>query len=162
MFDRQVETLRSVVADQFDEALRSVASYDADGFDVRYIRDDVDELYDDGDYERAFRTHRLEAMDRPTQDSLYAHGKLLCTYRVYEEATEIHVATTETSGVLVSVDADVGIELFATTERIVEVLGPVHSATASDDEPDGDSFEVDGSQTGGEGTVTPSTDAEDQ
>lgn len=134
MFDQQVGELRSVVADRFGEELRSVASYDEDGFELRYVRDDVDALYDDRDYARVFRTLRLEAMDRPTQDSLYAHGDLLCTYRVYEDATVIHVATSETQGVLVSVDTGADVDIRTTTDRIIEVLGPVHNAA----EPGGD------------------------
>lgn len=131
MFDQQVGELQSVVADRFGDDLRSVAAYDEAGLDIRYMRPDVDELYDDRDHSRVFRTLRLEAMDRPTQDSLFAHGDLRCTYRVYEGATEIHVVTSETRGVLVSVDADTDVDLRSTTDSILDVLGPVHSATES-------------------------------
>lgn len=142
MFDQQVGELRSVVADRFGDELRSVASYDDDGFELRYIRDDVDALYDDRDYARVFRTLRLEAMDRPTQDSLYAHGDLLCTYRVYEDATVIHVATSETQGVLISVDTGADVDMRTTTDRIIEVLGPVHNAAEA--APAGGSFDGEG------------------
>lgn len=145
MFEGQVGELQSVAADRFGDELRSVASYDEDGFDLRYVRDDVDALYDDRDYARVFRTLRLEAMDRPTQDSLYAHGDLLCTYRVYEDATVIHVATSETQGVLVSVDTGADVDMRATTDRIIDVLGPVHSAREGDpDGTDPDGVTVDG------------------
>lgn len=133
MFDQQVGELQSIVTDRFGEALRSVASYDDDGFDLRFVRDDVDALYDDRDYARVFRTLRLEAMDRPTQDSLYAHGTLLCTYRVYEDATVIHAATSETEGVLVSVDAEANVDLQVTTDEIVDALGPIHGARDATD-----------------------------
>lgn len=150
MFDQQVGELRSVVADRFGDDLRSVAAYDEAGLDIRYMRPDVAELYDDRDHSRVFRTLRLEAMDRPTQDSLFSHGDLRCTYRVYEGATEIHVATSETRGVLVSVDADADVDLRSTTDSIIDVLGPVHSAaeTNADGTEIGENDAAVGSETG--------------
>lgn len=125
MADQRVDALYEVAADRFGESLRSVTAYDEDGLDVRYMRDDVASLYDEGDFGRVFRTLRLEAMNRPTQESLFVHDELLCTYRVFDGATEINVATSETTGYLVSVDEDATVAVRQTTDRLLDALGPL-------------------------------------
>ncbi len=122
MFERQLVTLHDAVADRFGEALRSVAWYDGDAFDFQFLRDDVAVQYDERDYDRVFRTLRLEALDRPNLDSLYAHGDLRCTCRVFAGATVLHVATSETTGVLVSVDAGTIADLRAVTGVLTDEL----------------------------------------
>ncbi|AGB16383.1 hypothetical protein Halru_1784 [Halovivax ruber XH-70] len=122
MSDRRVDELYAVVTDRFGDGLRSVAAYGEDGIEIRYMRDDVESLYDAEDHGRVFRTLRLEAMDRPTQESLFVHDELRCTYRVFDGATEMNVATSETAGVLVSVDATLAVELRETTDAILDAL----------------------------------------
>ncbi|MFC3958481.1 hypothetical protein [Halovivax cerinus] len=133
MVDPSMDALHSHVAEHFGDALRSVAGYDEEGLDVRYMRDDVASLYDEADHGRVFRNLRLEAMDHPTQESLFAHDDLQSTYRVYDGAIEVHIAVSETTGVLVSLDDDADVDLRVTTDRLLEALE--RSSAASDADP---------------------------
>ena len=125
--------------ERFGTDLRSVGYYDADGGDFTFIRDDVDEAYDEQEISRAFRNLRLEAMDRPTLDSLYSHGDLLCTVRIHEDATVIHVATSDVDGAVASVEAGVIGDLRETADLVLDVLASAHTGMedgpSAEDEP---------------------------
>ncbi|WP_254863195.1 hypothetical protein [Halovivax gelatinilyticus] len=129
MIEAHIESLAEVTLEWYEDRLRSLAYYDSSGFTVHFIRDDVAAKYDDGDYQRVFRTLRLEAMDRPHLNSLYAHGDLLCTVRAFEEATVIHVATSDTEGVLVSIDAGSISDLRASTDVLIDELEPAYRSS---------------------------------
>ena len=107
--------------DQFGDQLRSVGYYDGDTNEFVYVREDVESEYESADVARVFRNVRLESLDRSHQESLYTHGALECTFRVFEEATEIHVDYDETSGVLVAVDAGEFDRLREITDLCLEV-----------------------------------------
>ncbi|MGM0592609.1 MAG: hypothetical protein ACQETI_13485 [Halobacteriota archaeon] len=104
--------------ERFPETLRSVGYYDDDGGHLLYVRDDVDEVYGRAEREQVFTRARLEAMDRPNQESLYVHGELLCTFRCFEEATKFHATLTDTEGIVAAVDAGGVDDLRGTTDVI--------------------------------------------
>ncbi|UPV73825.1 hypothetical protein M0R89_14925 [Halorussus limi] len=97
------EFLRARVGDH----LRSVIYYDDDGGEVLYVRDDVADEYTDGDIREVVRDVRLEAVEKPHQEDLYAHGPLNCTVRSFEDAVEMHFPHDETSGTAVALDGEV-------------------------------------------------------
>ncbi|WP_115865694.1 DUF7522 family protein [Halorussus litoreus] len=97
------EFLREYVGDH----LRSVIRYDEDDSEVLFVRDDVADEYTDDDVVQVVRDVRLEAVEKPHQESLYAHGQLNATVRCFDDAVEMHFAHDETSGIAVALDGEV-------------------------------------------------------
>ncbi|UTF55884.1 DUF7522 family protein [Natronosalvus rutilus] len=97
--------LHGYLEEEFDDDLRSVGYYTPEESEFLFTRDDVESAYDCGDLQRVFRDNRLEALDTPHQESLYAHGRLLATTRFFEDATELHFVVGETQGIAAAIDA---------------------------------------------------------
>lgn len=114
--------VEDALLETFGETIRSVGYYDEDGGQFVYVRDDVDSAYSSAARSQVFTTARLEAMDRPNQESLYVHGELRCTFRCFEEATELHAVLNETEGVVAAVDAGGVDDIRATTQLIRDVV----------------------------------------
>lgn len=116
-----VEVSDSVVTDLREEAgdaLRVVATYDRDGYDVVYCRDDVTgrmadvapEIHDD---------LVLQGVGREHLESLFDAGELHCSVHRFDELTAFHFLASEYTGLFVSIDADADVRLasFADTCR---------------------------------------------
>lgn len=98
--------LSAFLQEQVGDNLRSVAYYDADDYDVVYLRDDVADEYTETDHERVGRDVRLENVERHLQEDLYVHGDLQCTVRCFEDAVEMHFALDDATGVTAALDAE--------------------------------------------------------
>ena len=99
--DAFVNDLRSLV----DEALRSVATYDEDGYDFRYYRDELDERAEN----LAADVHQnliLEGIGKDHLENLFQAGDLHCTLHEFEEMQAYHFVTGQFEGVLVGLDSD--------------------------------------------------------
>jgi hypothetical protein len=101
------ESLTEFLKERVDDHLRSVIYYDDDGGDVLYVRDDVADEYTERDVAEVVRDVRLEAVEKPHQEDLYAHGSLNYTVRSFEDAVEMHFLHDETSGTAVALDGEV-------------------------------------------------------
>jgi hypothetical protein len=99
--DAFVNDLRSLV----DEALRSVATYDEDGYDFRYYRDELDERAEN----LAADVHQnliLEGIGKDHLEDLFQAGDLHCTLHEFEEMQAYHFVTGQFEGVFVGLDSD--------------------------------------------------------
>ena len=108
--------------ERFGDELRSVGYYDPAGNDFVYVREDVTASYEAADFDRVFRTIRLEALDRDHQESLYAHDRLESTVRCFDAATEIHFAVTDRQGIVAAVAAGAIDDLRGTIDSCLDVL----------------------------------------
>ena len=100
------EALTEFLEERVGDHLRSVIFYDDHGGEVLYVRDDVADEYTDEDIGEVVRDVRLEAVEKPHQESLYAHGPLNCTLRSFDDAVELHFPHDETSGTAVALDGE--------------------------------------------------------
>ncbi|WP_336034555.1 hypothetical protein [Halobacterium yunchengense] len=92
------------------DALRVVAEYDRDGYDLRYVRDDVGARLGT----RADAIHRdlvLEGISREHLEGLFDAGRLHCTMHRFDQLTAFHFADAEHTGLFVSVDSDADVPL---------------------------------------------------
>lgn len=101
------EGLTEFLKERVGNHLRSVIFYDNNGGEVLYVRDDVADEYSENDIEEVVRDVRLEAVEKPHQESLYSHGPLNCTLRSFDDAVELHFPHDETSGTAVALDGEV-------------------------------------------------------
>ena len=112
--DRQtlVDSLRA----EAGEALRVIATYDREGYESVYVRDDVVERMS----ARADAVHDeliLQGIGRGHLEDLFDAGELECSMHRFEELTAFHFAAEESTGLFVSLDpdADVPLATFAET-----------------------------------------------
>lgn len=101
------ESLTEFLKECVGDHLRSVIFYDDHGGEVLYVRDDVADKYTDEDIHEVVQDVRLEAVEKPHQESLYAHGSLNCTLRSFGDAIELHFPHDKTSGTAVALDGEV-------------------------------------------------------
>ncbi|WP_135826127.1 DUF7522 family protein [Halorussus ruber] len=107
MSENSSEALAEFLKARVGDHLRSVIFYDDEGGEVVYVRDDVADQYTDEDVAEVVRDVRLEAVDKPHQESLYTHGSLECTLRSFGDAVELHFPHDETCGTAVALDSEV-------------------------------------------------------
>ncbi|USZ68476.1 hypothetical protein NGM10_01750 [Halorussus salilacus] len=107
MSETPSEALTEFLQDYVGDHLRSVIFYDEDGAELLYVRDDVAEQYSEDEIGRVVDDVRLEAVEKPHQEDLYAHGRLNCTVRCFDDAVEMHFPRDETSGTAVALDGEV-------------------------------------------------------
>lgn len=100
-----VAALRDVAG----EALRAVAAYDRNGLDLRYERDDVAEK--ETAIDRIHDELVLQELGREYLEQLFGVGRWHCTMHRFEQATCVHYAEGEFSGVFVSVDSGANVDL---------------------------------------------------
>ena len=96
-------------------SLRVVAEYERDGYDVRYVRDDVDTRV----HERADAIHQnlvLEGISRGHLQDLFGAGDLRATMHRFEDVTVFHFAEAEYRGLFVSIDSDADLPLASFTD----------------------------------------------
>ena len=108
-----VDVSDSVTADlraEAGDALRTVASYDTDGYDLVYCRDDVTERMDDF----APDVHDdlvLQGIGREHLESLFDAGELHCSVHRFDDLTAFHFLASEYTGLFVSIDSDADVRL---------------------------------------------------
>lgn len=112
MIDVDPELVPSL-KDEVDDALRSVAVYDEDGYEVEFIRDDVEGTYTDEDIEEVYDDLVIQGLSREFLEQLFHAGDLECSMYGFEEATMFHFTGGEYSGLFVSIDRIRGMDLDA-------------------------------------------------
>ena len=116
MTDEDAERLVDALRAEVGEALRVVATYDEDGYEAFYVREDAAPRVRD----RADAVHEdlvLQGLGRGHLEDLFDAGPLQCSMHRFDELTAFHFATGEFEGLFVSVDsgADVPLASFAGT-----------------------------------------------
>lgn len=103
-------------------ALRLVGHYTRDSVDLVYLREDLEDAYDEDDFRRTFGVHREDKAAALKQQSVIDAGNHHCTLRLYDEAIVFNFAQTGDVGTVVSVDPDVGQNLLTFVTRSLERL----------------------------------------
>ena len=106
--------IASLVDDLHDyvgDSLRTVATYDADGYELHYVRDDVDALYTDDEYEAIRRELVMQDFEAGYLTDLFEGGDLSCAVHTFDDLVTFHFVDEEFDGLFVSVDADTTLQL---------------------------------------------------
>lgn len=115
--DALVEALRSHAG----EALRLVATYDRDGYELVYARPDAAERAET-DGERVHDELVLQGLGRGYLEDLFDAGDLQCSIHRFDDLTAFHFASGEFSGLFVSVDSEADLPLATFAETCKESL----------------------------------------
>ncbi len=88
--------------------LRSIVVYTADNYEIRFVRDDVEENYDATEIERALDELRLETLEREYINSIFAekHGEFISNILTFTEAVEMNFLVDEGVGMAIAVDRE--------------------------------------------------------
>jgi hypothetical protein len=120
-----VETSKSLAAffrREVGQSLRLVAHYTATSVEFVYLREDLDDEYDERTFRDSFDIHRQDRGAAATQESTIQAGDHHCTLRVYDEAIVFNFSQTDDVGTVVSVTPDVGRDLLTFVTRSLEEL----------------------------------------
>lgn len=123
----EADRVREQLEYRFGEDLRSVGYHKGDKNDHVYIREDIENKYDESDLKRVFQTARFEAIDQDHQESLFVHGELQCVLRCFEKAVELHLIKSEREGVVAAVEAGAIDDLQGTIEAAVAAIEETNS-----------------------------------
>jgi hypothetical protein len=99
------ETLVAELRALDGDGLRTVATYDREGYDFLYLRDDVTARRDD----KADDIHDelvLQGLGTEYLEDLFEGGPLECSLHRFEDLTAIHFIDDAYTGLFVSVDSD--------------------------------------------------------
>jgi hypothetical protein len=115
MFSAECVTMQSAVVASLEaffeeragEDLRSIITYDGDGHELIFLRDDVAAQYTDDELCEAIDGSRLESLYSPIYEDVYAddHGELQCLIQCFDDVIEINFALGDGEGAAVAIDA---------------------------------------------------------
>lgn len=108
MAQKLASRLESFLEERTDGHLRSIVIYDEGDFRIDFIRDDVAEQYSEHEIEAAIIESRLESMEVPLFEDLFAddHGELTCLVKCYENVIEMNFVLDDAVGAAVALDAE--------------------------------------------------------
>lgn len=116
------ESIAAFFRQETGQALRLVAHYDDESSDIVYLRDDLEETYDDSDFRETFQTHRADRAAAAGQSETIEAGTQHCTLRVYDSAIVFNFCQTDNVGTIVSVNPNVGRNLLTFVTRSLQKL----------------------------------------
>ncbi|MBX0302339.1 hypothetical protein [Haloarcula salinisoli] len=98
-----VEAIRDDTADTLQLAVR----YSGEGYDIVYLREDIDEQFSDPELEEQVETLMLKGHgDPPQEGALFNFGSLNATMRFYDESLVVHFPTGEWTGLVFVLDQE--------------------------------------------------------
>lgn len=98
--DTLIDDLRDIVGD----GLRVVATYEAEDYEIHYIRDDLRDDVGSVDVDRIHRELIMEGISREYFEELFDAGDLECMALSFKEALAIHFAGPDHTGLYVAID----------------------------------------------------------
>jgi hypothetical protein len=104
-----------------DGSVRVIAEYDDEGYDVRYVRDDVEAKLQDV-AEEIHDELVMQGMGKEYLEELFQAGNLHCSVHRFDEVTAFHFSEEEFTGLFVSIDSSSDIPLATFTDTCRDVL----------------------------------------
>jgi len=103
------------------DALRLVATYDQEGYELVYVRPDAAERAKTQG-ERVHDELVLQGLGRGHLEDVFGAGDLECSVHRFEDLTAVHFAASEFSGLFVTVDTDADLALASFSETCKNFL----------------------------------------
>lgn len=112
--ERSISSPQSVadhIHDDLGPALRMVAQYDANGIDVLYIRDDVEDRRSEREFADLHRELLRENLSQFQLEAEFHSGPLRSSMLAFEEFVAFNFIADEREGYVVTVEPDVEVDL---------------------------------------------------
>ena len=115
---RLVDSLQS----EYDEALRAVATYDRDGYELHYTSSDIDANYSESSIEDIYDNVVLQDIAQPLDEDLFSDmGDVRGRLRIFEDGTVAHFWPSEDEeGVFLAFDGSADPSVRSLLELISE------------------------------------------
>ncbi|MFC7079902.1 DUF7522 family protein [Halorussus caseinilyticus] len=97
--------LADFLHEQVGDGLRSVIYHDPDGYEVVYVRENVDGRSEE-DIDGIVADLWADSYEQGIREELRGYGPLNCTVWVFEEAIEMHFVADERQGIAVALDTE--------------------------------------------------------
>jgi len=109
------------IRDAGGDAVRVIAEYDREGYEVEYLRGDVESKIQEvaGDIHEELI---IQGMGVEYLEKLFRAGDLQCSVHRFEEVTAFHFTDTEFTGLFVSLDSTADIPLATFVDICCDVL----------------------------------------
>lgn len=120
MSRERVEELMEFLRDSAGEYLRGVAFYDADGYEILYVRSDLRRATLESEVERM--ASRLRQESRARERRAFPYGELDGTVRSFEEAVVMHFPLPQERGTVVALEPDAARQLNRFMHECMEYL----------------------------------------
>lgn len=122
--------MANVISEEFVEflrdrtrgALRLVGQYHANGYELVYLRDDLQGEYSEYEVEGQMDSFRRDAKTGSQQEQQLAAGHQHCSIRVFDETIIFNIHHEEEIGTIISLDPVAGRELLEFIGTIIEEL----------------------------------------
>lgn len=122
----QSDDLTAWLSEQYGDALRTVIVYRDDVSEYVYLSNRVRSDYTTADLERiAGETAFRDALTNPHYESLFNLGETAATATLFADATLVQVPFDESTGVLITVDREVAVDV----DRLTTALREAHRPT---------------------------------
>lgn len=109
--------LVTALLDALGEDLRTVITYDEDSQEPRFVRENVEAIYSDEEFEAISEAIRLEGWGRERLEALFKTGELECNVYGFDEAKMVHFVRDGFAGALVTYDRGADLD----DDRVVEI-----------------------------------------
>ena len=111
----------NAIREEGKDSVRVIAEYDDAGYDVQYVRDDVEakmqtvaeEIHDE---------LVIQGMGREYLEQLFEAGELHCSMHRFDEVTTFHFLDERFTGLFASVDSGADVRLATFADRCRELL----------------------------------------
>ena len=110
------------LTDDVGEGLRSVAEYDNNGYELYYIRDDLEETYSAEEIQRVYEQIDVEGLGYYTLQKVFKAGDLECATYTFEDGRMFHLPIGDFSGLFVSIDRSTAIDHDAVIDRCLTAI----------------------------------------
>ncbi|NHN61328.1 MULTISPECIES: hypothetical protein [Halorussus] len=115
-----VDDLTAYLRDSTGESLRVVCRYDAEGYEVQYVRPDL--RRETLDAEIARTVDHLRGESRAREQREFPFSDLNGTVRSFDEAVVMHFPLPQERGIVVTLDSDVARQLNEFMRECIERL----------------------------------------
>jgi hypothetical protein len=108
MATRMASRLQEFFEQRTDGKLRSLVKYEADTFEIVYLRHDVTDQYTHSEIESAIDESRMESLSAPIYEDTYSddHADLTCMVQCFENVIEMNFVLEDGVGAAVALDAE--------------------------------------------------------
>jgi|AntDeeMinimDraft_5_1070356.scaffolds.fasta_scaffold09188_3 hypothetical protein len=108
MVAQMASRLRELFEERTDGGLRSIVTYDFEGVEVLYLRDDVASQYTETEIASAIDESRMQSMSVSIYEGVFSrnHGEIECMVTYFENVVELNFALDDGVGAAVALDTE--------------------------------------------------------
>lgn len=117
------DALLEAAQDHFGPSLQTVSTFDSEGYEKRYFRGDIDELYTEEELSEIFRELVWEGLSKLYIQDLFYAGDMVCSMWVLEGSVMLLFADEDHTGAFVTADVDTDADVLDFVADVKDLSG---------------------------------------